>query len=629
MTTPLHHGLPDAQSWIGQLIGNYRLVKLLGEGGMGMVFEAVHDGVGGKAAIKILRPEISMQANLAARFFNEARAANAIQHPGIVRIFDCGYTQNRAAYLTMEFLAGESLRSRLERAARLPTVDVTRIGRQIASALVASHRTGIVHRDLKPDNIMLVVDPELPDGERVKVLDFGIAKMAENLGTKKDVTDSNVVMGTPAYMSPEQCKGAKLVTDRADVYSLGVILYQMLAGRPPFVAEAAGELLIMQVTEPVPPLDGFVPGAEPSLVHLIHSMLAKESNARPAMDAVMAALQQQEKRALEAQSADQDSTQRLSPIQLRSAVVPTPKQASGDRAPAVQSSVNGSSAGADPPPPKFHNSTVTDAASEATSGKRNTRKRSVAVVSLLGVTLAGSLLIYRVIHSPTKLIAVSQESVNPPEPVTVGTVVKTQELVPPPTPPSPAEESKPTPSPDKDPSPESPDKVPAPVFKTDPHLLAARKHFEARRFIEAIYEAKQCGSGKETRFQCNLILGKSACRSQNRLDTQNVIEWLEQSRRADKDKAIAQLKKECALDSLDYAEKLLRTKDCIRARRNAQPWVDVDRERAWRVIGIASCYLRDREAALAALMKLHDFPTSSNLVQTTCRQQQSDLQKQR
>ncbi|HND13315.1 MAG TPA: serine/threonine-protein kinase, partial [Pseudomonadota bacterium] len=223
MTAPSHHGLLDAQSWIGQLVGNYRLVRLLGEGGMGMVFEAVHDGVGGKAAVKILRPEISMHANLATRFFNEARAANAIQHPSIVRVFDCGYTQSRAAYLTMEYLAGQSLRSRLDRAQKLSLSDTARVSRQVASALSASHRTGIVHRDMKPDNIMLVPDPELPGGERVKVLDFGIAKMSEHLGGKPNATDSNVVMGTPAYMAPEQCKGAKLVTDRADVYSLGIM----------------------------------------------------------------------------------------------------------------------------------------------------------------------------------------------------------------------------------------------------------------------------------------------------------------------------------------------------------------------------------------------------------------------
>ena len=249
----------------------------------------------------------------------------------------------------------------------------------------------------------------------------------------------------------------------------------------------------------------------------------------------------------------------------------------------------------------------------------------MALLSLLGVALAGSLLIYRATRSQTKPISVSQENLNPPGPDTVQTVVKTQELVPtPPPPPSPPKESNSSLTPERDAQSESGDKVAAPVFKTDPHLLAARKHFEARRFIEAIYEAKQCGPGKETRFQCNLILGRAACRSQNRLDTQNVIEWLEQSRRVDKDKAIAQLKKECALDSLDYAERLLRTKDFIRARRNAQPWVDVDHERGWRIIGVASCYLRDRESALVALMKLHDFPTSSNLVQTTCKQQQME-----
>ena len=625
MTSPLHHGLPDAQSWIGQLIGNYRLVRLLGEGGMGMVFEAVHDGVGGKAAIKILRPEISMQANLAARFFNEARAANAIQHPGIVRVFDCGYTQNRAAYLTMEFLAGESLRSRLERAIRLPVPDVTRIGRQIASALVASHRTGIVHRDLKPDNVMLVADPELPDGERVKVLDFGIAKMAENLGGRPNATDSNVVMGTPAYMSPEQCKGAKLVTDRADVYSLGIMMYQMLAGRPPFIAEAAGELLIMQVTEPVPPLDGFVPGTEPSLVHLIHSMLAKESTTRPSMDAVMAALQQIEKRALAAQSADQDSTQRLSPVQLRSSIVPTPKQASGDRALAVHSSLNGSSAGVDPPPPKFHNSTVTDAASEATRGKRRTRRRSVAVASLLGVALVTAVLIHRTTSVPTKKIAASQANVRSPAPSPVRTSVEKQNTAPPPTSPAHPQELESGPTPEKETPPEKQERDPPVLKQTDPHLLTARKHFEAKRFVEAIYESRLCGPGKEARFQCTLLRGKAACRSKNRLDSQKAIEWIEQSQRADRDKAIAQIKRECALDSIDYAEKLLQKQDYARARSIVRANESADPERAWRIEGKASCFLADRPAVIEALAKLVPYPASKAQVFMACRHNDIDI----
>ena len=521
---------------------------------MGMVFEAVHDGVGGKAAVKILRPEISMHANLATRFFNEARAANAIQHPSIVRVFDCGYTQSRAAYLTMEYLAGQSLRSRLDRAQKLSLSDTARVSRQVASALSASHRTGIVHRDMKPDNIMLVPDPELPGGERVKVLDFGIAKMSEHLGGKPNATDSNVVMGTPAYMAPEQCKGAKLVTDRADVYSLGIMMYQMIAERPPFIAKTAGELLIMQVTEPVPPLDKFAPGTEPSFVALVHSMLAKDAAARPSMDMVVASLQQIEKRLSDEQTDDLAITRRLSPQLLRSFV-------HRDSAEIPSSSNDDNRGQLSPPSPKYHNSTVTDAASEATSAKRRTRNRSVAIVGVLGAAVACALLAYRVTRSPTKPIAVSQETVNHPGPVTVRTVVKTQELAPQPTPaPQPArEESKPARTPKKEAPPEIQVQPPLPpqANQTDPHLLAARKHFEARRFVEAIYEAKLCGAGKETRFQCDLLLGRAACRSNNRKDSQAVIDAIQNSQRTDKDKAIGQIKKECALDSLDFAEKLL------------------------------------------------------------------------
>ena len=479
---------------------------------------------------------------------------------------------------------------------------------------------------------MLVADPELPDGERVKVLDFGIAKMAENLGGRPNATDSNMVMGTPLYMSPEQCKGAKLVTDRADVYSLGIMMYQMLAGRPPFIAEAAGELLIMQVTEPVPPLDGFVPGTEPSLVHLIHSMLAKESTTRPSMDAVMAALQQIEKRALAAQSADQDATQRLSPVQLRSSIVPTPKQASGDRALAVHSSLNGSSAEADPPPLKFHNSTVTDAASEATSGKRRTRKRSVALVSVLGVALAGSLLIYRATRPPTKTIAVSQETVNPPGPVTVETVVKTQELGPsPPTPPTSPAESKKASTPKNDSSNGKQDQSPppkppiVPIPKSDPHLLEARKFFEARKYIEAMYEAQLCGPGKETRFQCNLIRGRAACRLDNRTDAQAVINEFNQSQRLDKDKAIKKIERECSLKSLGFAEELLRKQEFQQAKKLARTNESADPERAWKIIGRAACILRDGPSVLEALVKLSPYPASNAEVREECRLNHVDI----
>lgn len=147
----------DPASWIGKQIGNYRLTRVLGRGGMGMVFEGIHDGVMGRAAIKILRPDVSRHSDTTARFFNEARAANAILHPGIVRIFDCGVSDSDVAYLTMEFLEGESLRSRLAKYHTIPTKTALRTARQIASALAAAHAKQIIHRDIKPDNAPAVV----------------------------------------------------------------------------------------------------------------------------------------------------------------------------------------------------------------------------------------------------------------------------------------------------------------------------------------------------------------------------------------------------------------------------------------------------------------------------------------
>lgn len=148
---------PEVSTWIGKHIGNHRLVRVLGRGGMGMVFEAVHEGVLGRAAIKLLRPDVTSRTDVTTRFFNEARAANAVQHPGIVRIFDCGFTESGVAYLSMEFLEGESLRARLARVRQLPTKVALRIARQIASALAAAHRVHIIHRDIKPDNQSAVV----------------------------------------------------------------------------------------------------------------------------------------------------------------------------------------------------------------------------------------------------------------------------------------------------------------------------------------------------------------------------------------------------------------------------------------------------------------------------------------
>lgn len=253
---------------------------------MGMVYEAIHEGVGGRAAIKVLRPEIAIQKEITARFFNEARAANSISHPGIIHIFDSGYTANGIAFLTMEFLEGESLKSRIERVRVLTVLETLRVGHQVASALVAAHRKQVIHRDLKPDNLMLVKDPDVPGGERVKILDFGIAKIVETLSSQPVRTRSDMLMGTPTYMAPEQCQGAKNVTDRSDVYSMGVMLYQLLAGSPPFVSERVVGLLALHVSEEPPPLLQRLPQLDPNVAALVHSMLRKQPDERPSMDEV-------------------------------------------------------------------------------------------------------------------------------------------------------------------------------------------------------------------------------------------------------------------------------------------------------------------------------------------------------
>lgn len=257
---------------------------------MGAVFEAVNESVGGRAAIKVLHKEAATKHDIAARFFSEARAANAVEHPSIIHVFDCGYTSDGIAYLAMEYLSGETLAHRLTKTGCLPIAAAVRFTRQAASALAFVHARGLVHRDLKPENLMIVSDPEAPGGERIKILDFGIARLAQDLRNSRINTRTGMILGTPLYMAPEQCHGAKLVTELADVYSLGVILYQMLAGRPPFVAEGVGEILAMHLKEPPVPISQIAPDVTPELASLVHAMLAKASAERPVMRQVEAIL---------------------------------------------------------------------------------------------------------------------------------------------------------------------------------------------------------------------------------------------------------------------------------------------------------------------------------------------------
>jgi eukaryotic-like serine/threonine-protein kinase len=227
-------------------LGSYRLVRKIGEGGMGAVYLAEHTLLGRNAAIKILHDRYTGRDELVERFFNEARAASAIVDPGIVQVFDFGQEDDRA-YIVMELLEGEGLDARLARLGKLPAVDVLRLTRQLALSLHAAHERGVIHRDLKPENVFIVKDAEAAGGERTKILDFGIAKLTADQTVVK--TQTGLMMGSPHYMSPEQCRGAGSVDHRADIYSLGCVMFLLLTGRTVFEAEGTGDLVVAHITQ--------------------------------------------------------------------------------------------------------------------------------------------------------------------------------------------------------------------------------------------------------------------------------------------------------------------------------------------------------------------------------------------
>ena len=262
---------------IGETLGNYRVMAKIGEGGMGAVYLAEHPLLGRKAAIKMLRPEYSNNQDAVARFFREARATANLRHPALVDVFDYGVHTSGNAYIVMDYLEGESLEQRVTHTA-LPLAQSLEIGRQIAAGLAVAHATGIVHRDLKPGNVFLTPDPQRRQGEIVKILDFGIAKLINHAAGPGESTGTNVVMGTPLYMAPEQCAGARGVDHRADIYALGCVLYRMVCGRPPFEYEWPGELIAAHLREePVAPRSH-----DSSIPPLVESIILKALSKNPA-----------------------------------------------------------------------------------------------------------------------------------------------------------------------------------------------------------------------------------------------------------------------------------------------------------------------------------------------------------
>ena len=250
-------GPPQPDLLIGQTIGNYLVTQKLGEGGMGAVYLAEHPTIGKKVALKVLHAEFSTNPEVAERFFTEAKAVNSIAHPNIVDIVDYGVLQtgprgaDRLVYFIMEYLQGLTLSQTIRTESPLPPERALSIALQVADALAASHKCSIVHRDLKPDNIILTTRGR--ERDFVKLLDFGIAKLTSDArGSSR--TRTGLVLGTPAYMSPEQCEGSAKVDHRTDIYALGICLYEMLVGRVPFIGEGYGEILVQHLTQkPIEP----------------------------------------------------------------------------------------------------------------------------------------------------------------------------------------------------------------------------------------------------------------------------------------------------------------------------------------------------------------------------------------
>jgi serine/threonine-protein kinase len=266
---------------VGQPFGNFRLVRLIGEGGFGEVYLAENPLIGRRAAVKILHAALARDDELVRRFLNEARAASAIRHRNIVQVFDAGVTPEGAPYILMEFLEGMSLHKCLTDGGRLTLPRALAIADQAGSALAAAHAAGIVHRDLKPENLFLVPDKIEPGGDIVKILDFGIAKIKGGTGSGGTVqTQTGAVMGSPAYMSPEQCRDSADVDLRTDIYSFATILYEALTGRTPHVATSGTELLIMHLTATMPPLRELAPDVPAHVAAAIMRGLSRERASR-------------------------------------------------------------------------------------------------------------------------------------------------------------------------------------------------------------------------------------------------------------------------------------------------------------------------------------------------------------
>jgi eukaryotic-like serine/threonine-protein kinase len=270
-----------ASSPAGDVLGGkYRLVRLIGEGAMGRVYEAQHAVVGRRFAVKILQAELAREPALLERFHREACAAGALESENLASVVDFGHTGDGLPYIVMELLVGEDLSKLIEREGPLPVPRVVSLGVQTCRGLAAAHNAGIVHRDLKPAN--LFVSRRGDGSDLVKILDFGIAKLESAAESRLlNLTRTGSTMGTPLYMSPEQARGEKELDHRADIYATAVILYEALSGRMPHQGDSYNALLHHILTQPAPALASVQPGIPAAVADAIHAALSPNRDERP------------------------------------------------------------------------------------------------------------------------------------------------------------------------------------------------------------------------------------------------------------------------------------------------------------------------------------------------------------
>lgn len=276
--------------------GKFRIVSLLARGGMGRIYSGEQVPLGRSVAVKVLRSrypdDAASEAQFLGRFFREASILSKLQHPNIVTLFDYGRiegVEGEQYFMAMEYLHGETLARRLRTRGRMSPADAIVLLRQVARGVREAHRHGVVHRDLKPANIMLVPDDD--GSEVVKVLDFGIGKILNEEPGGEDLTNEGSFVGTPKYMAPEQVLNRREADERADIYSLGVMFFECICGRPPFEADTPASMLMAQCSLPPPRMSTFVPDVPESLDTLVQQALEKDPARRPAtMDEVVRAL---------------------------------------------------------------------------------------------------------------------------------------------------------------------------------------------------------------------------------------------------------------------------------------------------------------------------------------------------